>query len=445
MSFFALNLSPCFAVYCVLLSGVIVVSKSSHGAILSNTTAEEFERLAKVINTATNATWKADLNFIKTHPELLSSMKLGLSLTPFLEAIPQEFRMGDDPPLGDDPTSSTPTDSPTSPQPVYSTSPQPDKELLPAQFDLRKEFPQCTQIGYIKHQSNCGSCWAVASAGALADRMCIATNGGLNFPLSADEVLTCCSYCTGDGVCNGGNPLAAWDYFKRRGTTTGGDYASHQGCKPYRIAPCNYPGYPRCKVNSHPDDSLKCLKNKCSNPFFRTAFEDNLYFVRSYFKIHTFANGLSYKKRLEVQEEKIKRQIYEQGSVVVAFQTHQDFMLYQSGIYHYVAGQATEGHAVKMIGWGVEHGVPYWICVNSWGKLWGEEGTFRIRRGVDESSIETMQVSAGVFDSDRSSDLREFVYDQHDHAPVSSSSRLQGLAGIMLACLMSFVCNITMP
>uniref|UniRef100_A0A8D8XZW3 Uncharacterized protein n=1 Tax=Cacopsylla melanoneura TaxID=428564 RepID=A0A8D8XZW3_9HEMI len=125
MSFFALNLSPCFAVYCVLLSGVIVVSKSSHGAILSNTTAEEFERLAKVINTATNATWKADLNFIKTHPELLSSMKLGLSLTPFLEAIPQEFRMGDDPPLGDDPTSSTPTDSPTSPQPVYSTSPQP--------------------------------------------------------------------------------------------------------------------------------------------------------------------------------------------------------------------------------------------------------------------------------------------------------------------------------
>ena len=29
-----------------------------------------------------------------------------------------------------------------------------------------------------------------------------------------------------------------------------------------------------------------------------------------------------------------------------------------------------------MIGWGVdkETGAPYWTCVNSWNKAWGEEG-----------------------------------------------------------------------
>ena len=29
------------------------------------------------------------------------------------------------------------------------------------------------------------------------------------------------------------------------------------------------------------------------------------------------------------------------------------------------------GHAVKMIGWGVDHnGIDYWICANSWSPLW---------------------------------------------------------------------------
>ncbi|KAL1449897.1 hypothetical protein WDU94_002369 [Cyamophila willieti] len=454
MSFFASNLSPCLAVYCLVFSGVIVVSNSSYGEILSNTTSEEFERLAKIINSASNSTWKADLNFIKTYPDLLSSMKLGLSLTPFQEGeVPHEFRMGND--VGDDyPTIPTPTNSTDSPvtsttePPVKSTTEPPvtpETDGLPDEFDLRKQYPQCTQIGHVKFQSNCGSCWAIASSSVLADRMCIATNGALNFPLSADHVLTCCPYCTTPGdVCGGGNPLAAWDYFKRRGIPTGGDYASHQGCKPYRIPPCNYPGYSRCKDSSTPQ--IKCLGNKCSNQFFRTAFEDNLYLVRSFYRIQTSDEDLTDKERLKWQETKIKWAIYKQGSVVVAFQTHQDFMLYEKGIYQYVAGQATEGHAVKLIGWGSENGVPYWLCVNSWGKLWGEGGLFRIRRGVDESGIETMQVTAGVFDRDRSSDLEEFVYD-HEHTPAptpnhSSSSRIQGLATIIFACLMIFACKV---
>jgi len=40
------------------------------------------------------------------------------------------------------------------------------------------------------------------------------------------------------------------------------------------------------------------------------------------------------------------------------------------------------GHAVKLIGWGVdEEGVKYWKVVNSWNNTWGENGTFKIVRG----------------------------------------------------------------
>jgi C1A family cysteine protease len=45
-------------------------------------------------------------------------------------------------------------------------------------------------------------------------------------------------------------------------------------------------------------------------------------------------------------------------------------------------------HAVVIVGYGVEDETKYWIVRNSWGKLWGEDGYFRILRGVDKCSIE---------------------------------------------------------
>ena len=60
------------------------------------------------------------------------------------------------------------------------------------------------------------------------------------------------------------------------------------------------------------------------------------------------------------------------------FTVYSDFMSYKSGVYKHTTGYQEGGHAVKMIGWGNEGGEDYWLCANSWGPSWGENGFFKM-------------------------------------------------------------------
>merc|ERR1711959_834640 len=87
-------------------------------------------------------------------------------------------------------------------------------------------------------------------------------------------------------------------------------------------------------------------------------------------------------------EAGIQKAIMEGGPVETAFTVYTDFANYVSGIYHHVSGSVEGGHAVTMVGWGVENGTKYWKVANSWNPYWGEQGYFRIKRGNNECGIE---------------------------------------------------------
>ena len=77
--------------------------------------------------------------------------------------------------------------------------------------------------------------------------------------------------------------------------------------------------------------------------------------------------------------ESIKMEIMTNGPVETGFTVYEDFMYYNGGIYEHSWGSMEGGHAVKILGWGVEGGVNFWIVANSWGPSWGESGFFRIK------------------------------------------------------------------
>jgi cathepsin B len=90
-----------------------------------------------------------------------------------------------------------------------------------------------------------------------------------------------------------------------------------------------------------------------------------------------------------------QNEIYTNGPIEAAMFIYSDFMSYTGGIYKQAWGSYIGGHAIKIIGWGTQNGINYWIISNSWGRTWGETGHARIAFG--QVGIET-QGYAGLAD-----------------------------------------------
>ncbi|KAK6024387.1 papain family cysteine protease, partial [Ostertagia ostertagi] len=128
-------------------------------------------------------------------------------------------------------------------------------------FDARVQWANCSSVFHIRDQANCGSCWAVSSASAMSDRVCIATQGAKQVLISDQDIVSCCTWC-GYG-CQGGWSIRAWYYFAEQGVVTGGNYNTKGSCRPYEIHPCGYhkdePYYGECDDLA---DTPRC-KRRC--------------------------------------------------------------------------------------------------------------------------------------------------------------------------------------
>ncbi|CAH1404904.1 unnamed protein product [Nezara viridula] len=257
-----------------------------------------------------------------------------------------------------------------------------DDIVIPEEFDSRQKWPNCPTIRSIPNQGKCGCCWAVAAASAMSDRLCIATNGNFTLPLSAEELMTCCKEC-GKG-CHGGVHYKAWQYFVTHGIVTGGGHSSQVGCQPFEIPPCervsSNSSRPNC--NSLPTPQTPQCQTTCTNPAYSVPYTSD---HRKAQNVYQLPNNAS-----EIQKE-----ILIHGPVEAAFTTYSDFLTYQSGIYRHLTKNAISRHAVKIIGWGTEGGVPFWLIANSFDSDWGEGGFFRMLRGSNECGIED-DVTAGL-------------------------------------------------
>jgi cathepsin B len=217
---------------------------------------------------------------------------------------------------------------------------------VPASFDARQRWPGL--IHPIRDQQRCGSCWAFSASEVLSDRVAIRTNKS-SPALSPEDMVSC---DTGDMGCSGGQLPAAWTYLTKTGIVS-------DSCFPYSAGTGVAP---RCSDKCADGESWSASKVRASSAYA--------------------INGA-----VNMQKE-----IMTNGPVQVAFMVFKSFMSYKSGVYqrHWYEVLPEGGHAVKVIGWGTENSVDYWLVANSWNTTWGLDGLFKIRRGNNACGIEKM-------------------------------------------------------
>ncbi|XP_054155215.1 cathepsin B-like [Oppia nitens] len=264
---------------------------------------------------------------------------------------------------------------------ILETQPEPDYENIeiPESFDSRDKWPKCQSIKEIRDQGSCGSCWAFAVVEAISDRICVASEAKQQVEISAENLLACCDSC-GFG-CNGGMPESAWEYYVSDGLVSGGLYQSKKGCQPYSIAACEHHTtghYPPCSKTIV--ETPECHE-ECRTGYNVSYTHDKHYGSKAYAVSRT--------------AKAIQTEIMTNGPVSAGFTVYEDFLTYKSGVYHHVTGDAAGGHAVKIVGWGVDNGEDYWLVANSWNEDWGEKGFFKVRRGNNECGFES-RINAGL-------------------------------------------------
>eukprot|EP00727_Mastigamoeba_balamuthi_P014797 m51a1_g9943 putative cathepsin b (327) ;mRNA; r:13175-14354 len=246
-----------------------------------------------------------------------------------------------------------------------------ERELAaaPESFDAREAWPHCTTIRDIRDQSICGSCWAFGAVEAMSDRECV--HNHRNVSLSSEDMLSCNPSA---GSCDGGWPSSAFDAWKSNGVVT-------EECAPYSFPSCDH----HIKNSTNPcpteEDSPTPSCPKACAKGYPTSFTEDKHYGADVYSV----SG----------EAKMMAELSSNGPCEASIDVYEDFMAYTSGVYHHVSGGMLGGHAIKILGYGTENGVKYWLLANSWNPHWGMNGYFKMRRGNNECGIED-EMNCGI-------------------------------------------------
>jgi len=207
---------------------------------------------------------------------------------------------------------------------------------LPGSFDWR-DVDGTKWVTPITDQKNCGSCVAFGVIAALESVLQISSNNIYEPDLSEANLFFC-----GGGSCGRGwVPTTALEHLKTDGVP------DEEGL-PY--------------INPQDIDCQDSSKDWRSRRV----------------KISSYGS---------VGNPQMKEYLITHGPLIVTFDVFEDFFYYQSGIYEHVWGTLQGGHCVAVVGYNDTDN--YWICKNSWGPNWGENGYFKIKYrkcGLDDSA-----------------------------------------------------------
>jgi len=236
---------------------------------------------------------------------------------------------------------------------------------LPDSFDWRNVNGKVfvTKIGNQLQPKFCGSCWAFAATSVISDRMKIMQNATKVDINLAVQVLLDCGQEHGAGGCDGGSSISAFQFMHDYGITD-------DSCAPYMA------------VDYAMMSELPCEDTMCRNcDRFGTCFavpNATKHFVAEWGQLKPFALT------------DMMKEIYARGPILCGIYAHSDsFENYSGGIITDATVYPEITHAISVVGWGSENGIPYWIVRNSFGTIWGEEGWFRIQRGSNCLLIES--------------------------------------------------------
>lgn len=208
-----------------------------------------------------------------------------------------------------------------------------NRSALPEEMDWRPRLR--TVNDHVIHQGSCGSCWAIAAAGALEAHAEIST--GAVTRLAYGELLRCVENpqrCGGSGGCDGATSELAFDWVCRHGLSHEEHWSSHGGSE-----------------------------DSCGMPRQQAAAVWSSGFV------HLPAN----------RGAELLHAVVHHGPVVVSVDAT-DWTLYESGVFDGCRRDATTNHAVLLVGYGKSSEGKYWLIRNSWGLSWGEGGFIRLLR-----------------------------------------------------------------
>lgn len=203
----------------------------------------------------------------------------------------------------------------------------------PASFDWRN-YNGNQWMTPVKNQGQCGSCTAFASCGALEVIYRQAShNPGLDVDLSEQHLFTCAG-----GHCAG---------------VTGISFET-------ALSLILYQGIPDEACFPYQGIDLDCAAS-CTDWQARAI---------------TISGFQRVSPQNDYTPDLLKPAVMIQP-LLCSMLVYDDFRYYSAGVYQHVSGEYLGGHAVVITGW--DDTESCWICKNSWGTDWGEDGYFRIR------------------------------------------------------------------